>query len=169
MIINSHLVIPDSYKRYVSLVEEEKLSKALKKNNKSLLKLLKDIPKDKENYAYAQGKWTIKEVLQHIIDAERVFTYRALWFARKDAQPLPGFDENAWAVHANVSGRDWDDMIDEFKSLRKATELLFASLSEEDLNATGTSNNNLISVATLGYVCAGHAAHHINVIKERYL
>lgn len=156
-------------KQYVSLVEADGLHKALKKNTKKFNNLLKHIPESKINYAYAEGKWTIKQVVQHILDAERVFAYRALWFARKDIQPLPGFDENSWASNAFVSERKWGNLFDEFKYLRKSTELLFDSFNEEQLNATGVSNNNVVSVATFGYVCAGHVAHHINVIKERYL
>ncbi len=167
--LNSQLVIPDMMKRYVSLVEADGLHKALKKNSKKFNKFLKYIPESKINYSYAEGKWTIKQVLQHILDAERVFAYRALWFARKDTQPLPGFDENSWAVHASVSKKDWDNLRDEFKILRNSTELLFNSFSDEQLHATGVSNNTVLSVATLGYICAGHVAHHMNVINERYL
>ena len=166
--INSQLVIPDIMKRYVSLVEADELHKALKKNGKKFNKFLKHMPENKINYSYAEGKWTIKQVLQHILDAERVFAYRALWFARKDLQPLPGFDENLWALQAFVSERDWNDLRDEFKVIRKSTELLFNSFSDEQLHTTGVSNNTVVSVATLGYICAGHAAHHMNVINERY-
>jgi len=167
--INSQLIIPDFYKHYVSLVDKDGLHKALKKNSKKFNKFLEHIPKNKINFSYGEGKWTIKQVLQHIIDAERVFAYRALWFARKDTQPLPGFDENTWALHALVSERKWEDLLDEFKQVRKSTELLFNSFSEEQLNTSGVSNNNVVSVAAFGYVCAGHAAHHMNIIKERYL
>lgn len=167
--INSQLIIPDMMKQYVSLVEEDGLHKALRKNTKKFNKFLKHIPESKINHSYAEGKWTIKQVLQHILDAERVFAYRALWFARKDIQPLPGFDENTWALHASVSERKWNDLLDEFKFVRKSTELLFDSFSKEQLNATGVSNNNVVSVATFGYVCTGHVAHHMNIIKERYL
>lgn len=166
--INSQLIVPEFYKNYVSLVEQDGLHKALKKNTKRFNKFLKHIPESKINYSYSEGKWTIKQVLQHILDAERVFAYRALWFARKDIQPLPGFDENSWALNAFVSERKWGDLCDEFKFVRRSTELLFDSFSEEQLNATGVSNNNVVSVATFGYVCAGHVAHHMNIIKERY-
>jgi hypothetical protein len=161
--------VPDFYRPYIALVEQDDVNTALRKTNKKFRKFLKNIPDKKTDYAYAEGKWTIKEALQHIIDAERVFGYRALWFARKDIQPLPGFDENAWAVHADVSGRKWEDMVDEFKSLRRSTEHLFDSFTEEELKASGTSNNKVINVEAIGYICAGHVAHHIKIIKERYL
>src|SRR5689334_8071377 len=93
------IIAAPSFQKYINLVKEQDLIKSLKKNRKAFLKLLKDIPGKKVDYRYAEGKWTIRQVLQHVIDAERVFTYRALWFARHDSQPLPGFDENNWAVH----------------------------------------------------------------------
>lgn len=169
MINASNIVAPDFAWRYINLVAHESVNKALRKNSKAFLKLLKRIPRKKRNYAYAQGKWTLKEVLQHIIDAERVFTLRALWFARKDGSPLPGFDENVWAASAKPSDRHWNDIAAEFKNLRIATELLFKSFNEEEMNAHGLANNNMTSVTAIGYMCSGHVAHHINIIKERYL
>jgi hypothetical protein len=166
---NIHLIFPEVSRGYINLTQKDQLAKALKKNTRKFKKVLKNIPEKKIDYSYAEGKWTIRQMLQHIIDAERVFAYRALWFARKDSQPLPGFDENAWALQAPASSRKWEDMVREFKVLRKSTELMFASFSEDDLNATGISNNNEYSVAAFGYITAGHVAHHMNVIKERYL
>lgn len=167
--MNTPLIFPAYAQRYISLVQKDPLPDALRKNTKAFRKLLKQIPAKKADYAYAPGKWTIKQLLQHIIDAERVFAYRALWFARKDGQPLPGFDENSWAAAADTSAREWDDMLREFKSVRKATELLFGSFGPDQLKTTGNSNNADIHVAALGYMCAGHVAHHINILKERYL
>src|SRR5262249_13767613 len=100
MVNRKDLVVPEFFNRYINVVEEEDVLKALSKNTKQFVKLLKNIPKKKINYAYAEGKWTVKETLQHIIDTERVFVYRALSFARKDHHELPGFDENAWAITA---------------------------------------------------------------------
>lgn len=163
------LIFPAYAQRYISLVQKDPLPDALRKNTKSFRKLLKRIPVKKTGYAYAPDKWTIKQLLQHIIDAERVFAYRALWFARKDGQPLPGFEENSWATAADVSAREWDDMVSEYRSVRKATEFLFHSFGPGELKAIGNSNNSEVSVAALGYMCAGHVAHHMNIIKERYL
>ena len=162
-------VLPAYAQRYISLVQKDRLPDAIKKNTKTFRKLLKQIPAKKIDYSYAPGKWTIKQLLQHIIDAERVFAYRALWFARKDVQPLPGFDENSWAASADVSARSWNDMVEEYKLVRKATALLFNSFKPKDLHATGLSNNFEISVGALGYLCAGHVAHHIKIIEERYI
>src|SRR5687767_10588905 len=102
MIQREQLTAPESYKKYINLVKEKNLLKALRNNEREFEKLLKKIPKKKRDYAYAEGKWTIRQLLQHIIDAERVFSFRSLWFARKDISALPGFDENLWAMNAKV-------------------------------------------------------------------
>lgn len=164
-----NLVVPGYANGYINLVKHESVHKALKKNSKAFSRFLNKIPRKKRSFSYAEGKWTLKELLQHIIDTERVFALRALWFSRKDASPLPGFDENTWASNAVPIRREWDDMVKEFEHLRNATELLFKSFSEEEMNTTGLANNHLISVAAIGYMCSGHVAHHINIIKERYL
>src|SRR6516165_3864014 len=123
------------YQKYLDRVQDEDVQKALKKSGRQFRKFLGEIPKNKIDFAYAPGKWTIREVLQHIIDAERVFTYRALTFARKDKTPLPGFDENNWAAESRSAQRSWKDLRDEFKTIRKSTELLFGSLDQEQLLA----------------------------------
>lgn len=169
MVSRQSVIVPEYNNGYINAVKEDNLQEALTKNTRQFRKLLKNMPHKKINYAYAEGKWTIKEMLQHIIDAERVFVYRALSFARKDASPLPGFDENTWAITSKAPKRSWNNLLDEFKSLRAATEHFFASLDDEQLQNTGLANNNTISVAGIGFVCAGHVAHHINIINERYL
>jgi uncharacterized damage-inducible protein DinB len=169
MINKQDLVVSGFYTTYINALQEEDLYEALSNNTRRFRKLLKQIPKKKIDYAYAEGKWTIREMLQHIVDAERVFVYRALTFTRKDAAQLPGFDENEWAANSKATSRSWSDLVQEFKSLRTATELFFTSLDAEQLRQTGTANNNTIAVATLGFLCAGHCAHHMRIIKERYL
>jgi hypothetical protein len=167
--LTNDVVAAKPFQRYIDLVKDQELLKALKKSKKSLLKLLEDIPEKKIGYRYAEGKWTIRQLVQHIIDAERVFTYRALWFARNDNQPLPGFEENSWAMHATAAERQWDQLIEEFRHVRSATILMFQSFDETELKATGFASNNLVSVSALGYICSGHVEHHIRIIKERYL
>jgi hypothetical protein len=162
-------VAADFYHPYINLVKEENILKAIKKSAAQLKKFLKTIPAKKVDYAYAEGKWTIKEILQHLIDGERVFTYRAVTFARKDATSLPSFDENIWAQNAKANNRKWKDLIEEFKAVRKSTEQLFQSFDDEQLLSTGTASNKTINVLALGFICAGHSAHHIKVIKEKYL
>jgi hypothetical protein len=169
MITRKDVSVPQFYQGYLNSVKEDDLMDALTKNTRQFRKFLKSIPGKKINYAYAEGKWTVKELLQHIIDAERVFVYRALSFARKDPANLPSFDENVWAITAKAPKRKWNELIDEFKALRAANIAFFASLDEEQLQQTGTANNNVISVVGLGFVCAGHIAHHIRIIRERYL
>lgn len=161
--------VPEFYHNYINQVPEDDLAMAFRNQTAAVIDFFENIPSNKIDHAYAEGKWTIKEVLQHIIDAERIFSYRALRFARKDPTPLPGFDENLFAANAKAAGRDWKDLLEEFKVVRKATEFLYRSFDEEQLNATGTSNNSSIYVLAFGYISVGHAIHHTNIIKQRYL
>jgi hypothetical protein len=157
------------YQGYISQAPDEDVSKAIEKNSRNFRKLMKKIPRKKIDYAYAEGKWTIRELVQHIIDAERVFSYRATSIARKDPTPLPSFDENIWAANAHAKDRSWKELIGEFRSLRASNEILFSALSEEQLRSIGTASNKQINVLALGYIIAGHVEHHLGIIKERYL
>ena len=161
--------VPEFYYNYINQVPDNDLVAAFKNQSPVVINFFENIPSDKIDYAYAEGKWTIREMLQHIIDAERVFSYRALRFARKDPTPLPGFDENLFAENAKADKRQWNDLLEEFKTVRRATEWLFGSFDAEQLDATGTSNNSSIYVLAFGYICVGHALHHVNIIKQRYL
>jgi DinB superfamily len=161
--------IPEWFHGYINEVKEKNLMEALSNQSAYLFKFLKKIPAAKHNYRYAKGKWTIKEVIQHLIDAERVFAYRAMCVARKEEQNLPSFDENIYADNSKASKRNWDDLLEEFKALRKATELLYASFDKAQLDASGTSNNNPIYVNAICFVTVGHVEHHVRVLKERYL
>lgn len=161
--------VPEFYHKYIFQVADDNLVEAFRNNTNYAPNFLSSISPEKYDYRYEDGKWTIKEVLQHIIDSERVFSYRALRFARKDQTALPGFDENLFAANANANNRKWNDVIEEFLSVRKSTELLFNSFGEEQLNATGVANNAENYVLAIGFICVGHCAHHMTVIKERYL
>jgi len=161
--------VPEWYHGYINKVQEDDLSAAFKNQSAGFLKFLEELPDAKLDYRYADGKWTVKEVLQHIIDAERIFAYRALRFARKDNTPLPGFDENEYAKNAIVSNRNWNEMIAEFSALRKSTELMFASFSSDELESTGIASEKQVYVLGIGFIIVGHAAHHRDIIKERYL
>jgi len=161
--------VPEFYHNYIKQVPENDLMTAFKNQTPVTIHFFQDMPEHKINYAYAEGKWSIKEVLQHIIDAERIFSYRALRFARKDPTPLPGFDENLYTENAKAGRRNWNDLLEEFKTVRRATEWLYGSFDAEQLNETGTSNNSSVYVLGFGYISVGHAIHHINVIKQRYL
>src|ERR1700712_3216257 len=131
MISKSEIIPAEFYQPYLDLIKEEEIGKAQEKNTRQFRKFLKKIPSKKIDYAYGEGKWTIREVLQHVIDAERVFAYRALRFSRLDVTPLPGFDENTWAVHSGGAARHWEDLLAEFKSVRSSTEYLFTAFTEE--------------------------------------
>jgi hypothetical protein len=169
MISRQEVIVPEFADKYFQATSEDDLLIALANSTKRFRKLLKKIPKKKIDYAYAEGKWTLRELFQHIIDTERVFAFRALSFAREDASPLPGFDENSWAATSKATSRKWKDMVDEFFSLRSSTQIFFESLDDHQLKATGTANNNLMNVGGLGFICAGHVMHHVWIIKERYL
>jgi uncharacterized damage-inducible protein DinB len=161
--------VPQFYHNYISHVPQDDLLEAFNAGTPAFIQFVESIPPDKYDYRYADGKWTIKEVLQHIIDAERVFAYRALRFARKDPTFLPGFDENLFAENAKADKRDWNNLVEEFKVVRMASEYLFASFDDDQLDATGTSNNNTVYVLGIGFLLVGHSIHHMKVIKERYL
>ncbi|MHA4845669.1 DinB family protein [Flavitalea antarctica] len=169
MISRPDAIAAESFWTYINLVKEKDPIVALKKNTKSFRKLLKRIPRKKINFSYAEGKWTLKEMMQHIIDAERVFTYRALTFSRKDAAQLPGFDENEWAITSKAVKRKWDDLVDEFECLRASTEFMFASLDEDQLLHAGIANGKAMNAMALAFVCSGHVTHHMNIMLERYL
>lgn len=161
--------VPEWYHRYINLVEEDDLITAICNQTVSFNSFLDSIPEEKINYRYAEGKWTVKEVLQHIIDSERVFSYRALRFARKDNTPLPGFDENDFAKNAKTDSRKWNDLVAEFNAVRLSTEILFKSFDDEQIESMGIANDNSIIVKAIGFIIAGHAIHHANVLKVRYL
>lgn len=159
---------PLFYKGYIDTVGDDVLLE-LEQQRESLPKFLSTISEEKSSYAYAEGKWTIKEVLGHILDTERIMSYRALRFARQDTSPLPGFDENNYVKNAHFADRTLQSLVDEFITLRKSTLFLIKSFREEDLNRSGISNDKPISVRALIYIIAGHVNHHQQILKERYL
>jgi uncharacterized damage-inducible protein DinB len=158
------------FETYTKLVSNEyTLLEELEISLHRLIKFVQDIPMDKFDYRYAEGKWTIKDILQHIIDCERIFVYRALRFARNDKTNLPGFEENDYANETDANNRSIMELLTEFSAVRNATLLFFKSLSEVQLKRIGTANNNPVSVRAIGFIIIGHQNHHINVFKERYL
>ncbi len=161
--------VPEWFHRYIARVEEDDLMAAFHNQSASFIAFMKSLPVEKREYRYAEDKWTVKEMLQHITDAERIFGYRTLCFARKDSTPLPGFDENAYALHARASDRDWDELLEEFSALRKANELMFRGFNGDQLESEGTASGKKIYVLGMGFVIVGHVAHHLHVLQERYL
>lgn len=160
---------PKYVERYLKLVEEDDLISAFANQLPIVKNLIENISEEKSNYAYAPGKWTLKDLLQHCIDAERIFCFRALCFARLDKTSLPGFEEDDYAANAHANSRTWQSLKEEFYVVRNASELLFKSFSKEALAASGNANSNISSVISIGFLSIGHLYHHINIVKERYL
>jgi uncharacterized damage-inducible protein DinB len=158
------------YGAYIAQVSDEyTLVEELEISVHRLVKFVREIPMDKFDYRYAEGKWTIKDIILHLIDAERIFAYRALRFARNDKTELPGFDENNYVDEANANSRSIQDLLTELLVVRQSTLSLFKSFSEEQLLRIGTASNNPMSVRALGFVIIGHQNHHQKIFQERYL
>ena len=158
------------YGTYIAQVSEEyTMIEELEISVHRLIKFVQNIPMDKFDYRYAEGKWTIKELLQHLIDTERIFAYRALRFARNDKTELPGFDENQYIDSTNATKRSIQDLLTELAVVRQATLSLFKSFSDEELLRSGIASNNPMSVRALGIVIIGHQNHHQRIFEERYL
>ena len=155
---------------YINQVADEyTLIEELEISVHRLIKFVQNIPMDKFDYRYAEGKWTIKDILQHIIDTERIFAYRALRIARNDKTELSGFDENEYANEANGSSRSIQSLLTELAVVRQATVSLFKRFSNEELLRTGIASNNAVSVRALGFMIIGHQNHHQRVFDELYL
>jgi len=155
-----YVAYTDGYSNLINCLEETKIATEA---------LMNAIPSEKESFAYADGKWSVKSVFLHCIEAERVFQYRAMRFSRFDATPLPGFDEDWYAEHHNSSGRSLAEIAEEFSAVRMSTILLFKGMTTEMLKFEGTMNGFQCTARNLGWMIAGHTMHHCKVVKERYL
>ncbi len=161
---------PAYFGRYISLADSSKsLVDELKHSFSADIDFLQSIGEEKKDHSYGEGKWTIGEVMQHLIDVELVMAHRAFRISRKDETPLPGFDHNNYAVVADVSQKPLANLCEELKTVRDVTNLHFAHLNDEEMKRMGTASNNPISVRALGYIIVGHIKHHINILKEHYL
>ncbi|MEM9259000.1 MAG: DinB family protein [Bacteroidota bacterium] len=156
------------YARYIAKIPDITLRSALDESMAALLEYLTHVPEDRVDYAYAPGKWTIRQCLQHIIDSERIFAYRALRISRGDETPLPGFEQDDYAAAAKVAHRSFMGMVEEFRLVRQTTIHLFKSLSEEDLLRMGTMSGGSVSVRGLGFIICGHVFHHAELYREKY-
>lgn len=161
--------LPGYYRNYVMQVHDQDMLQALELSAKRFKELINTIPEEKGEYRYAAEKWSIKELICHLMDAERIFAYRALRFARNDATILPGFEENDYAPQANAHNRTVKQLVEEAENLRKTTIDLFKSFTPEMLERKGSANGNVVSVVNIGYIIAGHETHHCKILKERYL
>ncbi|RYE08677.1 MAG: DinB family protein [Sphingobacteriaceae bacterium] len=157
------------YKGYVDLIGDLNVLETLQSGQSKTYDFFLSMPAEKADFAYAEGKWTIKEVLGHIIDTERIMSYRLLRFSRADHHPLAGFNENFFSSRSNYKTRTLESLADEFSLLRKSNFYLYQNLSETQLKRKGTASNALVSVKALLYIIAGHELHHLNIIRERYL
>jgi hypothetical protein len=160
---------PPYYDHYINLVEGDDIIKALTNQVIGIPAMISQIPEDKEDYAYAPGKWTLKEVLGHVIDTERILGYRALRFARKDKTVLPGYDENNFVANANFNKRTLYDLAHEFAIVRNSNIVLFKHFDPKALDEMGNANGKEVSVRAILFMIAGHTTHHMNVIRTKYL
>jgi hypothetical protein len=160
----------DSYfKGYILQVKGESFNEIFDNHNSDILAFWKIIPENKWEYSYAINKWTIKQVLQHMIDTERILAYRALSIVREDTQILNEFDVNKYAELGNAKSRNYNELVDEWNLLRESNNLMFKSFSLNDLSKYGHVGTKRLSVRAILYIIFGHAVHHINIIEKRYL
>ena len=157
------------YDRYIGKVPDGDLLRTLESQRRETQQLLAGLSEQKALHRYAPGKWSIKEVIGHVTDAERVFCYRALSFARGDKNPLPSFDEEAWAPAGKFDARPLADLAAELDAVRRATIALFSGLPHDALARRGVASDNEVSVKSLAWIIAGHERHHVAILRERYL
>ncbi|WBV61457.1 DinB family protein [Chryseobacterium camelliae] len=155
--------------RYLDQIQSEDWLGELKKSGEKTVEIYSGLTEEQSLFAYAEGKWTLKELLLHLSDTERVFQYRILAFARGDRNELPGFDEELYANQSFANARSLDSLLEEYQAVRKSSQILLETLDPSVLNNTGTANGNQISVETIGKLIIGHNKHHLNIIEERYL
>lgn len=156
------------YAGYIAALADGDILEMLENQTSELRQLATSIPADRETYRYGEGKWSVREVFGHMIDGERVFSYRVLRFSRGDETPLPGFDENQYVAASHFNQRPLSGIVDELVLLRRANLALLRSLAPEAWTRTGTANNHPVSVRALAFIMAGHVRHHLNILRDRY-
>ncbi len=157
------------YGKYISLVHEGDIREAFARQSAELRAAHAGIPETRGDFAYAEGKWTIKEVLSHLIDGERIFAYRMLRIARGDETPIEGFEQDGYIENSNANNRTFADLLDEFELSRKANVLFLNNLDEAALKRMGTASDVPVSVRALANIAIGHVRHHLGILEERYL
>lgn len=160
---------PAYYRPYLQTLKDADLLELLERQMRNFPEFIGSIPESKWHYRYAPDKWSVAEVLLHILDTERVFQYRALRFGRKDFTPLPGFDQDAYVPESGASGRSRESVVKAYKAIRESSLLLFSSLPEANLSLRGEASGALISVGALGFIICGHQRHHRDILRARYL
>lgn len=161
--------VPEYFNRYVDLVEPGDIREVLERQGASALASLRSVPQDLVSHSYAPGKWTVGEVIGHLSDTERVFAYRAFWFARGLEAALPGFDQDETVARSGAKERRLDDLLDELGAVRRATTTLLRGLPAEAWSRRGTANQVEYTVKALAFFMAGHVTHHLKFLDERYL
>ena len=159
---------PPAFQAYVDRVPDGDVLRHLERQAAASVALLGGVPRDREAFAYAPGKWSIRRVWQHVVDGERLFAYRALCIARGETRDLPPFDEDAYAAHDGSDGRNLADVLDEFAAVRRATLALFAGFDGAAWQRVGSANGKRTPVRSLPWITAGHELHHLAVLRERY-
>ncbi|MDG5491949.1 DinB family protein [Psychroserpens sp. SPM9] len=157
------------YQQYIQKSGDVTLTEGLKNNGDLTIAFLESIPEEKLEYRYAEGKWTIKEIIQHLIDTERVFTYRALCIARGDKTLFPGYDQDEYAANSEANKRSMFSLMNEYKAVRLASIIMFESFSEAMLKRIGVASNSNLSPRAVAFIVIGHENHHCEIINERYL
>ncbi len=157
------------YSAYISLVEGDNVMHILHTQPNELRGVLSALPEDIGTFAYSPGKWTIKELLSHVIDGERIFAYRILRISRGDLAPIEGFEQDGYVANSNANSRSIADLVDEFDLQRRSNLLMFKSISDEASLRMGTASEKPVSVRALVYILAGHVTHHAGILKKRYL
>jgi DinB superfamily len=157
------------YENYITLIGDEDILKILNDQSKKTQDILNSFSEHRGNYRYADGKWTVKEVVGHLLDTERVFAYRALCIARGEKKSLPGFDQNDYVSEGNFNRRELFDLNYEFRLLRESNLLLFRSFTPEMLKLKGFANESSVTVLAILFIIAGHEKHHMNVLREKYI
>jgi uncharacterized damage-inducible protein DinB len=156
------------YKRYILLAAGESAEELIVRHSSFISDFISRLPESAGDYAYDTGKWTVKQLLQHMMDTERIFVYRLLCIARGDLRPLSGFDENAFAAAAPANNRNLQDIKEEILALRKSTDILIASLTDEELKQKGEASGYAVTANALCFMIFGHSLHHIQIMKEKY-
>ena len=161
--------VPEYSRPYFEKVGDRNPIELMRTNLIEFESFYTQIPAEKWEYAYAEGKWTLKEVLAHVIDSERVFQYRALRFSRNDKTDLPGFDQDLFVAAKNTEHRTVASLLEEYSIVRKSSLILFENLNEEELSRQGSANGFQVLVKWIAYMIVGHEMHHVTIVKERYL
>lgn len=157
------------YFKYIDQVPDGDILNILEAQGREILGLLRSVSSEKSLHRYAEGKWTIRDTVAHLSDCERLFVFRAFWFARGFEAPLPSFEQDTAAAAANANAREWSALIAELEAVRASTLAFFRGLAPDDWTRQGTASNNPFSVRAMAWIAAGHVNHHLILLRERYL